>query len=69
MGIMFYGCINLTTIYASDKFVTTAVEISDNMFDNCKKLVGRSALRQRKGRDMKWRTTKPATSPTSQRPE
>ena len=40
MGIMFYGCTSLTTIYASDKFVTTAVEISDNMFDNCKKLVG-----------------------------
>ena len=40
MGVMFYGCNELTTIYASDKFVTTKVDISDNMFTNCKKLVG-----------------------------
>lgn len=42
MDSMFSNCLNLATIYASDKFVTTAyspIEY-DAMFWNCKKLVG-----------------------------
>ena len=37
---MFYGCVNLATIYASDKFVTTACSEDGEMFSDCKKLVG-----------------------------
>ena len=37
---MFSGCSALTTIYASDKFVTTNVETGSNMFFNCIKLKG-----------------------------
>ncbi|WP_302555002.1 BspA family leucine-rich repeat surface protein [Leyella stercorea] len=37
---MFYGCVNLATIYASDKFVTTACSYDDGMFEGCEKLVG-----------------------------
>ena len=37
---MFYSCPALTTIYASDKFVTTNVETGSNMFFNCIKLKG-----------------------------
>ena len=39
---MFYGCSNLKTIYASDKFVTTLLDSdhSSNMFSNCRALVG-----------------------------
>ena len=37
---MFYGCVNLATIYASDKFVTTACSEDCEIFGNCKKLVG-----------------------------
>lgn len=37
---MFYGCVNLATIYASDKFVTTACSEDCKIFGNCKKLVG-----------------------------
>ena len=37
---MFYGCVNLATIYASDKFVTTACLEDIGMFFDCKKLVG-----------------------------
>ena len=37
---MFSGCPALTTIYASDKFVTTNVETGSNMFFNCIKLKG-----------------------------
>ena len=37
---MFYSCFALTTIYASDKFVTTNVETGSNMFFNCIKLKG-----------------------------
>lgn len=40
MGHLFYGCMNLATIYASDKFVTTACSEDDGMFFDCKKLVG-----------------------------
>ena len=37
---MFYGCSALTTIYASDKFVTTAYKEDKNMFAGCTNLVG-----------------------------
>lgn len=37
---MFDGCVNLATIYASDKFVTTACSEDCKIFGNCKKLVG-----------------------------
>ena len=37
---MFYSCPALTTIYASDKFVTTNVETGSNMFFNCINLKG-----------------------------
>ena len=40
MSGMFYGCKELTTIYASDKFVTTACEEDENMFAECANLVG-----------------------------
>ena len=40
MRSMFYECSKLKTIYASDKFVTTAVTDSDNMFYGCTALVG-----------------------------
>ena len=40
MYTFFYGCPNLKTIYASEKFVTTNVESSGMMFDSSKKLVG-----------------------------
>ena len=42
MHLMFAGCTNLTTIYVSDKFVTTACEDSYgyDMFKGCEILVG-----------------------------
>ena len=41
MSMMFYQCFALTTIYASDKFVTTAVDESDErLFYECRALVG-----------------------------
>ena len=40
MGWMFSYCVNLATIYASDKFVTTAYLLNGAMFKDCKKLVG-----------------------------
>ena len=40
MGGMFNNCVNLATIYASDKFVTTAYSGNAAMFRDCKKLVG-----------------------------
>ena len=40
MSEMFYGCSALTTIYASDKFVTTAYKEDKNMFAGCTNLVG-----------------------------
>ena len=40
MRYMFAGCGTLATIYASDKFVTTACSSDDGMFFDCKKLVG-----------------------------
>ena len=40
MDEMFYNCVNLATIYASDKFVTTTCSEDGWMFRGCKKLVG-----------------------------
>ena len=40
MSYMFRGCSALTTIYASDKFVTDQVTYGVNMFSNCKNLKG-----------------------------
>ena len=40
MSYMFSNCVNLATIYASDKFVTTACSEDGEMFSDCKKLVG-----------------------------
>ena len=40
MRYMFAGCGTLATIYASDKFVTTACSEDTEMFSRCKKLVG-----------------------------
>ena len=40
MSNMFSDCPALTTIYASDKFVTTACEEDENMFKDCTNLVG-----------------------------
>ena len=37
---MFYGCSALTTIYVSDKFVTTKVISGSDMFTGCEKLKG-----------------------------
>ena len=38
MGGMFAGCSALTTIYASDKFVTSKVQSGENMFSACRSL-------------------------------
>ncbi|WP_444302628.1 BspA family leucine-rich repeat surface protein, partial [Leyella stercorea] len=40
MRYMFAACRTLATIYASDKFVTTACSEDGEMFSDCKKLVG-----------------------------
>ena len=40
MGGMFYGCSKLTTIYVSDKFVTTRLVSGSDIFKGCEKLVG-----------------------------
>ena len=40
MSDMFSDCPALTTIYASEKFVTTACEEAENMFAECANLVG-----------------------------
>ena len=40
MGYLFYSCMNLATIYASDKFVTTACLDGAEMFGRCENLVG-----------------------------
>ena len=40
MQSMFNGCSALTTIYASEKFVTTTCVDDYNMFANCTNLVG-----------------------------
>ena len=40
MEYMFYGCRNLTTIYAGSGWSTNAVTSSTDMFKNCTNLVG-----------------------------
>ena len=40
MKYMFYRCSALTTIFASDKFVTSKVRFGYDMFTDCKKLIG-----------------------------
>lgn len=40
MDGMFSGCPELKTIYATGDFVTTAVVSTENVFENCRKLVG-----------------------------
>ena len=40
MSNMFYNCSALTTIFASDKFVTDLVTKSTDMFSGCKNLIG-----------------------------
>ena len=40
MSWMFYACSGLTTIYASEKFVTMNVSYSGSMFSDCTNLVG-----------------------------
>jgi hypothetical protein len=37
---LFYGCENLEKVYVSDKWDATNVEYSDNMFKDCKKIIG-----------------------------
>ena len=50
---MFYGCSKLTTIYVSDKFVTTACQSGIEMFKGCEKLVGAVAYDDSKsGKEM-----------------
>ena len=39
MRSIFYNCSNLTTIFVSEKFVTTSSK-EDNMFKGCSKLIG-----------------------------
>ena len=58
MSGMFYGCKELTTIYASDKFVTTACEEDENMFAECANLVGAVPYDENKvGKEMANYTT------------
>ena len=60
MSYMLNGCTKLTTIYASDMFVTTAVEEGndDNMFKDCPRLVGAVAYDENKiGKEMANYTT------------
>lgn len=40
MDGMFSGCVELKTIYATGDFVTTAVTSTEDVFENCRKLVG-----------------------------
>ena len=55
---MFYGCVNLATIYASDKFVTTACSYYERMFSGCEKLVGAVPYDENKvGKEMANYTT------------
>ena len=55
---MFYGCVNLATIYASDKFVTTACSYCERMFSGCEKLVGAVPYDENKvGKEMANYTT------------
>ena len=58
MSYMFSNCVNLATIYASDKFVTTACSEDGEMFSDCKKLVGAVPYDENKvGKEMANYTT------------
>ena len=58
MSGMFQGCNILTTIYASDKFVTTACSDYERMFSGCEKLVGAVPYDENKvGKEMANYTT------------
>ena len=58
MSNMFSDCPALTTIYASDKFVTTACEEDENMFAGCANLVGAVPYDENKvGKEMANYTT------------
>ena len=58
MQSMFNGCSALTTIYASDKFVTTAYKEDYNMFKGCSHLVGAVPYDENKvGKEMANYTT------------
>ena len=58
MRYMFTSCVNLATIYASDKFVTTACSEDGEMFSDCKKLVGAVPYDENKvGKEMANYTT------------
>ena len=58
MQSMFNGCSALTTIYASDKFVTTACEFDGGMFAHCTNLVGAVPYDENKvGKEMANYTT------------
>ena len=58
MSRMFKSCSALTTIYASDKFVTTACEEAENMFAECANLVGAIPYDENKvGKEMANYTT------------
>ena len=58
MSDMFSDCPALTTIYASEKFVTTACEVDENMFAGCANLVGAVPYDENKvGKEMANYTT------------
>ena len=58
MSYMFYNCSALKTIYASDKFVTTACEEAENMFAECANLMGAVPYDENKvGKEMANYTT------------
>lgn len=58
MSYIFSSCEALTTIYASDKFVTTACEYYHNMFAGCTNLVGAVPYDENKvGKEMANYTT------------
>lgn len=40
MSDMFFNCSSLTTIFATDKFVTSTATNSNYMFSGCRNLVG-----------------------------
>ena len=51
MSWMFSECLELTTIYASSKFVTTHIDFSGSMFDKCEKLKGEEVWTEDKATD------------------
>ena len=58
MSWMFSGCKALTTIYASEKFVTTACDYDNYMFKDCTNIVGAVPYNENKvGKEMANYTT------------